>query len=286
MSCNDAEKGGEVSVVEDSASLKIAVLPTMDCLPLFIAEKYGMYESAGLDVALDVFESAMDADTAYMEGHADVIATDVAKYVHLKNSGHKDSALLTYDIPLYLLSSHNSGLTELDSLDEKVVAVTRNSWVDMAADKIVESVGLKTEDLNRPQINNLNLRASMLVQNQYDCAVLPEPYAAMCESKGARRLCGTQRFGLKMGVLLAHDSVATCNADRIALLTDVYDAAVDTINNLIKRNANLTSYIPCSVSAPDSILQVGEYSHSSALPDSVLRVVEKWVKDRTWLDGK
>lgn len=283
--CNG--QGGEKVVAEsaDSASLRIAVLPTVHCLPFFVAEKCGMYENAGLDVSLNVFDAAMDADTAFANGVVNLLATDVAKFVHLRNSGEDVAAVINYDAPLYLLASKESGLESKDGLDEKVIAMTRNSWEDMAADKIVESVGLTTEDLNRPQINNLSLRANMLMQNQYEGAVLPEPWAAMCEAKGAVRLCATSDFGLKMGVLVVQDSLKDERTDDINKLFEVYDMAVDTLNSLLNSKRNVISYIPLAATAdvPDSLLNIGEYSNAALLSDSVLSVTEKWVKEREWL---
>lgn len=288
IGCNG--QGGENVAVEstDSASLRIAVLPTAHCLPFFVAEKHGMYESAGLDVSLSVYDAAMDADTAFVNGGVNLLATDVAKFVHLRNSGVGVAAVLNYDAPLYLLASKESGLKSKDGLDEKVIAVTRNSWEDMAADMIVESVGLTTEDLNRPQINNLSLRANMLMQNQYDGAVLPEPWAAMCEEMGAVRLCATSDFGLKMGVLVAQDSLTAKRAEDISKLFEVYDMAVDTLNSLLKSKRNVKSYMPMAATAdvPDSLLNISEYTDAALLSDSVLSVTEKWVKEREWLKNR
>lgn len=282
-------QGGEKVVAEsaDSASLRIAVLPTVHCLPFFIAEKFCMYESAGLDVSLSVYDAAMDADTAFANGHVNLLATDVAKFVHLRNSGEDVAAVISYDAPLFLLASGESGLESKEGLDEKVVAVTRNSWEDMAADKIVESVGLTTEDLNRPQINNLSLRANMLMQNQYDGAVLPEPWAAMCEMKGAVRLCSTSDFGLKMGVLVAQDSLKVKRPEDLDKLFEVYDMAVDTLNSLLKSKRNVISYIPMAAAdVPDSLFNIDDYSDAFLLSDTVLSVTEKWVKEREWLKNR
>ena len=101
--------GGQDSVsVEaegaDSASLRVGVLPTAHCLPLFVADKLGVFDKAGVDVSLVVYESAMDADTAFTNGYVQVLATDVAKFVHLRKGGEKLGVVLGYDMPLYLLA--------------------------------------------------------------------------------------------------------------------------------------------------------------------------------------
>ena len=50
---------------EDSLALKFAVLPTADCMPLFLAKEKRMFDTLGVDVRLRCFTSQMDCDTAF-----------------------------------------------------------------------------------------------------------------------------------------------------------------------------------------------------------------------------
>lgn len=55
MACgdNEAERAAQVlrqQQVEDSLALKVAVTPTLDCLPLFVAEQEGWFEQEGVSV--------------------------------------------------------------------------------------------------------------------------------------------------------------------------------------------------------------------------------------------
>ena len=52
----------------DSASLRIAVMPTIDCLPLYVAEEEGMFERQGVSVSLYPYQAQMDCDTEWMGG--------------------------------------------------------------------------------------------------------------------------------------------------------------------------------------------------------------------------
>ena len=42
---------------EDSAALKVAVIPTLDCLPFFVARHYNLFDSLGADIRLKAFSS-------------------------------------------------------------------------------------------------------------------------------------------------------------------------------------------------------------------------------------
>ena len=53
---------------KDSAALKVAVMPTMDCLPLFVAQHYHLYDTLRGGVRLKYYKAQMDCDTALMGG--------------------------------------------------------------------------------------------------------------------------------------------------------------------------------------------------------------------------
>ncbi len=272
---------GRVAADEvDSTTLRIAVLPTMDCLPLFVADECGLFRAEGLDVLLVVYEAAMDADTAFVRGYVDAVATDVVKSVMLPAEDDSLKVVLNYDMPLYLLSSMESGIQRTEDIKEKIVALTRNSWVDMSTDKILASVNLDAEQLNKPQINNLHLRARMLIQNQYDGAVLPEPFAALCEANGARRLCGTETFGVPMGALVTYGSTMARREDDFQRLCKVYNIATDTINSRIARNESMVKFLPLDIAVPDSLVRVGKYGHSTVVDGTTIDDI------KTWIDGR
>lgn len=48
----------------DRAALKIAVMPTMDCLPIFLACDDSIFQQQGVDVHLRRYTAQMDCDTA------------------------------------------------------------------------------------------------------------------------------------------------------------------------------------------------------------------------------
>ena len=45
---------------EDSAALKIAVMPTLDCLPLFVAKETDLFDKDVSDIRLKMFTAQMD----------------------------------------------------------------------------------------------------------------------------------------------------------------------------------------------------------------------------------
>jgi len=66
---SQAEKARWDSI--DKASLKVGVLPTLDCLPLFVAHEERLFDTLGVTVHLKCFTAQMDCDTALLRGRVE-----------------------------------------------------------------------------------------------------------------------------------------------------------------------------------------------------------------------
>ena len=219
---NDKEATDSTAV---DSSLHIAIIMTAEADSLMGMDCARWIDSLGIDVTVDTFYSAMDADTAFLKGHAHMLMTDSVKVEYLKKAmkemsaqgagaqnekktaegkggaakgadaqdGGKDSIIELHNstLTLSLITTKSSRIKNIKSLKDKIIAVTRNSAVDYTADKIMTKAQMPLEALNRPQINDLKLRKQMLMLGQYDGAILPEPYATECVDSGANRVFTT-----------------------------------------------------------------------------------------------
>ena len=55
---------------EERAAFKVAVLPTLDCLPLYLLKDSQLYDTTKIDIRLKRFTAQMDCDTALIGGSA------------------------------------------------------------------------------------------------------------------------------------------------------------------------------------------------------------------------
>ena len=54
---------------EDSLALKVGVLPTLDCLPFYVAKEYCLFDSFKADVRLKTYRKQIDCDEALLHNH-------------------------------------------------------------------------------------------------------------------------------------------------------------------------------------------------------------------------
>lgn len=280
---NNARQAGEA----DSAAVRIALLPTADCLPYYVADSLGLFDSLGVSVRLVSFNAGMDADTAFCGISADGIVTDIVKAVAWRSRGDSVKAIGYAPAHLRLITARTARLHEAKSLKDKVIGISRNSCSDYWLDRILEDNGLLPKELNRPQINDIALRGRMVDQNQYDGAILPEPYASLSLARGGKLVAESEQTRLlnPAVALLFRESFVHNRQEELVLILQAYNQAAKYINSRRQKHANeLLRFLPSAVEVPDSMASV-PYFHplATAMPDSLSDKVRSWCKTRSLL---
>ena len=272
----------------DSLSLRMGLLPTLDCLPFYIAEEKGIFDTLGLDIHLITYSCAMNCDTAFLRHHLDCSVSDIVKAQVWNAENDSIRALMTTNLRLFLLTSRQARIMNTESIKEKILAITRNSVCDMTLDNISRSVKLGSDEVNKPQINDFDLRMSMLVQNQYDGALLPEPYASMAQQRGARRVSDSDLFCKGLSLVVTHLSTINRRRGDLELLVKAYNIAVDSINASIDKGLGhqIILSLPVNGLENDTTLQLSRFSHASLPSDSSLTAARTWATGRRLIPAK
>lgn len=268
----------------DSLALHVAVMPVTDCLPIYYAERMGLFNEAGIRVRLSEYLSQMDCDTALTKGSAEVAYTDMVRVMELQSDTLPLHVVATLEGRMRLVTAHTKRLRDLKQLKERMIALDRLSRADYWSDELMQRTGLDQADIYRPQINDLSLRTSMLTEQLVDAALLPEPWATVAESKGNRCLFTTPKDAS------VHACLATqgrCLADstrsqQIKTFLTVFDKATDLLNGNVNRDTLryiLTRQYALPSAIADSI-RLPRLARSSAPQQSEVETVRQWLLSR------
>lgn len=216
---------------EDSAALKIAVMPTLDCLPLYVAKSYGLYDSLGSDIRLKPFTAQMDCDSALVGGSVEGAVSDLVRTQWMERRGTKIVYLTQTNAYWQLVSNRNARINTIKQLKEKMVAMTRYSATDLLCDYAVDSAKLPCEYVFKVQINDVGVRLDMLRNNEMDAMLLTEPQAAAARQMNNKVLMDTRQMDMRFGVIaLRADATTDKNRKRqIETLKKAYNMACDSI---------------------------------------------------------
>jgi len=216
---------------QDSAALKIATLPTMDCLPLFIAAEDSLFQKAGVDVRLRRFGSETDGDTLLRSKRAEGIVTDLVKAERLRRLGVKLSFVTATNASWQLISNRIARVSELKQLSDKMLAIAPYSATQLLADLAIDSARPK-ETVYRIEINDVNVRLRMILNNEIDAALLPEPQATQARLFQNPVLMDSRDKNLRMGVIAFRKKAMDDKSRKkqIDQFLQVYNNVVDSIN--------------------------------------------------------
>ena len=186
---------------EDSAALKIAVMPTLDCLPVYVAKERQMFDTA-VDIRLKRYNAQMDCDTALIRGRAEGAITDLVRAEKMIKEGTPLRYAAATNAYWLMVSQRQLRITNFKHLDDKMLAMTRYSVTDMLGDLAVDSAKLAPERVFRIQINDVNIRLKMLENNEMDAMLLTEPQASQALARKNPVLLDTRKEDMQMGALV------------------------------------------------------------------------------------
>jgi NitT/TauT family transport system substrate-binding protein len=266
---------------KDSAALKIAVMPTLDCLPLFVAQQYELFDSVNGGVRLKVYQAQMDCDTAIQRGRVEGFVTDLVRAMRIDKQGVKMRYVAATNAYWQLVTNRNARIRQLKQLDDKMVAMTRFSATDLLTDRARDSVKLLAERVYKVQINDLNVRMQMLLNNEIDALWLPEPLATQARVMKHPVVLDSRDVKVQLGVMAFRDKEMQRKerAKQLALFTQAYNQACDSINKYgVAHYRNiLTDRIKIKSSLVDSIPQNIRYQHARAPRQQDMTLVEQWL---------
>ena len=207
---------------------KIAVMPTMDCLPAYLLKDSLLYDTAKVDIRLCRFNAQMDCDTAMIGGSVQAAFSDLVRTERLK---HRNKVLMHYltdtNLNWQLIADKDSKLKQLSDLSDKIVAMTRFSGTDLLTDMAVKKVKPKYQ-VFRVQVNDVLVRLAMLQNHEIDAYWFAEPQITKALSADNNSLFNSEDAGVHLGVVAIMDKVR--RQDEEAAFAAAYDKAVEQIN--------------------------------------------------------
>ena len=268
---------------EDSAALKIAVMPTLDCLPLFIAKDHHLFDTI-VDIRLKRYTAQMDCDTAMMRGRVEGVVTDLVRAERMIHLGTPMKYVASTNAYWLLISNRNQRITQLKHLDDKMLAMTRYSVTDFLGDLAVDSAKLKTERVFRIQVNDVNVRLKMLENNEMDALFLTEPQATQALLAKHKVLLDTRQEDIHMGVV-AFRTKGMDDQNRkkqMEVFLKGYNDACDSINKFGVRHYKdvIRKYYVVSEPALRNLPDTLKYNHAEAPRQKDIERAQQWLSKK------
>ncbi len=266
--------------------LKIGLLPIVDSLPFYVAAEKGYFQAEGVNVELVRFESAMERDSAVQAGQIEGALGDILAVAALNNSG-TPTQMVSLGLGetgkegrFAILSAPESGITSPEQLRNIPVAISTNSIIEYVTDNLLAEYGLKPEEIKKEAIAKIPVRFNMLLENKIKAACLPDPLAAMAESKGAVLVVDDTASNLSQSVIFFQKDYLERNGRTVTKFLKAYARAAEDIN---ENPAGYRSLLVEKAGVPREALDVFTMDHYPAPRAPERKHVEsvvQWMMDK------
>jgi len=177
--------------VENIGTLKIAVLPIIDTLPMYVAEAEGLFAKHGLLVELIPVASAPERDQLLAAGQADGTINETLA-VMLFNKEAVQMQVVRYALQpgegyphFRILASSQSGITTSSELKNVEIGVSQGTIIEYVTERLLQTQGLNADEIKTIAVPKIPDRMALLGSGELSAGVLPDPLASLAMSQGA-----------------------------------------------------------------------------------------------------
>lgn len=286
ISCQNKQESAspEDLAQRDSLALHVAVVPVMDCLPVYYAERRGLFRREGLDVRLTEYLSLMDCDTALQQGRVELAYADLARLLELQGDSVPYRVVMGLNGEIRLVTAKSKRIRTLKHLKERMIALDRHSAADYWSDELMKQAGLEQSAVYRPQINDVQLRTTMLEEQLVDAALLPQPYAQRAELSGNKGIASQRKTqGAFACIASQRQNLSdSLRSTQIRMFIKAYNEAVKELNGQPKAKVIRQFFVEhCAIPASmaDS-LTVPQFTQAALPKADLADIALAWLQER------
>jgi NitT/TauT family transport system substrate-binding protein len=173
------------------ATIKLALLPIIDTLPVLVAQQEGLFEANNLNVELISVASAAERDQVITSGQADGMINEALSTMFY-NKDNPQVQIVRFaraasaESPLFsILASAASGITSVEGLKGVEVGISEGTIIEYLLDRLFEKEGFAADEIQHIAVPKIPDRMNLLGTGQIDAAMLPEPAATAALGQGA-----------------------------------------------------------------------------------------------------
>jgi NitT/TauT family transport system substrate-binding protein len=236
-----AQQGAAPTVPASAAptgeTIKLALIPVLDTIPIYIALQNGYFQEQGLTVETVPVKSPQERDVLLQTGQVDGVLTDLQGVGLLNKDAVKVKAVYTArrpfsDAPLFrILASPKSEIAAAADLKGVEIGISNNTIIEYLTDRILAAEGLTPEEIKKIEVGAITVRFEQLMNGNIKAAVLPDPLAQGAIAAGAKLVVDdTAHQELSQSVLVFQNAALQARPDAVRKFLVAWEKAVKEVN--------------------------------------------------------
>jgi NitT/TauT family transport system substrate-binding protein len=186
------------SAPQETVTLKIAVLPIIDTLPMYVAQQEGLFSEQNVNVEFVPVASAPERDQLLAAGQADGTINETLA-VMLFNRDTIQMQTVRYALRpapgyghFFIIASGQSGITSVHGLRGVEIGVSQGTVIEYVTERLLQAEGFTADEIKTIAVPKIPDRMSLLASGELRAGVMPDPLASLVVAQG--------------GVIVADDS--------------------------------------------------------------------------------
>jgi len=272
---------------QEAATLKIAVLPIIDTLPMYVAQQEGLFAKHGVNVEFIPVASAPERDQLLAASQADGTVNETLA-VMLFNKEFIQMQAVRYALRpaegyghFFILASAQSGITSVDGLKGVEIGVSQGTVIEYVTERLLQSEGFAADEIKTIAVPKIPDRMSLLASGELQAGVMPDPLASLVVAQG--------------GVIVADDSThPEYGFSIISFRKEVIDANPDAIRGFLAAIEEATALLNADPSKYKNVLNeqnlvpppLLETYQTPPFPSAGVPTEAEWNDALNWLKEK
>jgi len=278
---------GTPASATEGVILKIAVLPIIDTLPMYVAQQEGLFARNGIQVEFVAVASAPERDQILAAGQADGTINETLA-VMLFNKDSVQMQVVRYALRpanghghFFIIASDQSGITSVDGLKGVEIGVSQGTVIEYVTERLLQSAGFGADEIKTIAVPKIPDRMALLASGELEAGVMPDPLASLVVSQG--------------GVIVADDSShPEYGFSVISFRKDVIDSNPEAVRGFLAAIEEATTLVNADPAKYQNVLSeqslvppplLGTYQ-LPIFPTAGVPTEEEWNDALNWLKEK
>ena len=225
------------SAEPEQVTLRMALLPVLDTLPIHVAAQEGLFEKEGIIVKIIPVSSAPERDQIVSAGEADGMLNEVVSTLFY----NKDEVQVQIvriaraansEAPLFrILAAADSGITNVEDLKGVEIGISEGTVIEYLTDRLLEAEGFTADDIASIAVPKIPDRLALLGSGELQAAMLPDPASSLSIQGGAVVVVDdTSHPEFGFSVLSFRKDVIDASPETIEKFLAAVEQAVEKIN--------------------------------------------------------
>ncbi len=221
----------------EKTSLKIALLPTPDALPIYVAQKLKLFEKEGVQVEILPVGSAVARDQLIQAQRADGMVNEIQGAVNFNRNNVRIKIVAIVreprkNAPLFrILAAPGNTFSKAGDLAGVAIGISKNTIIEYVTERLLSANGLIEEEMKFYSVPAIPERFQLLLSGQIKAATLPDPLAASAMAAGAVEIVNdAERPDISVTTLSFTKKAIETNKSALSAFMRAWNQAAEKIN--------------------------------------------------------